>query len=536
MRPHLAIPFTTLAATLALAGSAAADVRYAAPAGDGPQTDCLLADPCSIENAVGFAGVDDTVRLLAGTYTLTDTLDLFDGGVTLEPATPGTRPVIRLNANTKATVRVAVGGLNPKPVTIRGLEVESLSGDSNSDDHPALQLNSPATVTDVLARSRARVITQGSNDPAPTVLEDVRVEQVAGTERAVKLATAAGPLTARRLVVEAATGGVGIEVTGVGAELTDSTARGGGTGAMLRDGAVGRRLTVAGTLHGALVDGPATLTDTVATASGLNGRAVLVEGPGIVQLRNITAVAGGVGSVGLLAGGGPTTARNVIARGTALDLKAAPGTLTVDHASFRTADGITDGGANQAADPQFVDAAAGDFRLAPTSPAIDAGVADDQLAATDLAGASRFQLAAPDLGAYEAAAKGAPQQPGPGGTPADTTAPAVTALRGSGKRRGAAKARFSLGEAANVTVKLERRKAGKRKGGRCVKPTRKLRNAKRCTRFVTVATTTRSLAAGSASVKLGRKLAAGRYRVTVVAQDAAGNRAQPVGKRFKVAR
>ena len=127
----------SLAATLALAGSAAADVRYAAPDGDGPQGQCALADPCSLANAVGFATIDDAVRVLDGTYTLTDTLDFFDAGVSLEPATPGTRPVIRLDADTKPTVRVAVGGLNPQPVTIRGFEIESLSGDSNADDHPA---------------------------------------------------------------------------------------------------------------------------------------------------------------------------------------------------------------------------------------------------------------------------------------------------------------------------------------------------------------------------------------------------------------
>jgi hypothetical protein len=228
---------------------------------------------------------------------------------------------------------------------------------------------------------------------------------------------------------------------------------------------------------------------------------------------------------------GVTTLRNVIARGDGTDIQALAGTLTVDHSNFRTQEGITDGGANQSGDPQFLDAAAGDFRLAPTSPAIDAGIADDVIGATDRAGASRFQLAAPDLGAFEAAAKGAPQPSAPA---ADVTAPALTALRATGKRRGAATASFALGEAATVTVKLERRKAGKRQGGRCVKPTRKLRKAKRCARFVAVATTSKSLGAGTATVKVGRKLAAGRYRVTVAAKDAAGNAAKPVSATFKV--
>jgi hypothetical protein len=530
MRLQFAIPFTTLAATLALAGTAAADIRYAAPDGDGPQGTCALADPCSIQNAVGFAVENDTVRLLDGTYTLTATLGLLDQGVTLEPATPGTRPRIELDDDTDPTVRVSVLGVNPQPVTIRGLEIESLSGNSDVDDHPALQLNTPATVSDVVARSRGRVITQGTDDTAATLIEDVRVEQVAGTERAMTLGTSAGPVTARRLTVEAATGGTGVDV--FGAELTDSTVRGGATGVLLGEGSTSRRLTVSGTLRGAVLDGPATLTDSVATANGLNARALVVDGPGQVQLRNVTAVATGGGSVGILAGVGPTIARNMIARGEALDVKSAPGNLTIGHSNFRTADAFTDGGANQSGDPLFVNAAGGDFRLAPTSPAIDAGIADDKLGVTDLTGASRFQGAAPDLGAFEAV-PAAPQPPAQGGD-ADTVAPSVSALRAAAKRRGAATARFALGEAATVKVRLERAKAGKRKGGRCVAPTRKLRKAKRCTRFVAVATTTKSLPAGQAKVTLGRKLAAGRYRLTVVATDAAGNVAKPVAKRFRV--
>jgi hypothetical protein len=529
MRPHFAIPFTTLAATLALAGTAAADIRYAAPDGDGPQGTCALEDPCSIQNAVGFAVDDDTVRLLDGTYTLSATLGIFDHGVTLEPATAGTRPRIELDDDTNPTVRVAVIGANPQPVTVRGLEIESLSGDSNADDHPALQLNTPATVRDVVARSRGRVITQGTDDPAATLLEDVRVEQVAGTERAVTLGTSAGPVTARRLTVEAATGATGIETSG--AELVDSSVRGGATGVLLGEGSTGRRLAVTGSLLGAVLDGPATLTDSVATANGLNARALVVDGPGQVQLRNVTAVASGAGSLGILGGVGPTTARNMIARGEALDVKSSPGNLTIDHSNFRTADGATDGGANQSGDPLFANPAGGDFRLGAGSPAIDAGVTDDKLGVTDLAGASRFQGAAPDLGALEAT-PAAPAPPAQGGDP-DTTAPAVRGLRGAAKRRGAATARFSLGEAATVKVRLERAKAGKKKGGRCVKPTRKLRKAKRCTRFVAVATTTKSLPAGPAKVTLGRKLAAGRYRLTVVATDAAGNAAKPAAKRFR---
>ena len=501
MRLHLATSLTAVAATLALTGSASAAERFAAPDGDGANP-CAQADPCNLSLAAEFAGDGDVVRVLDGTYDLPNRLDMLDGGVTMEPAVPGTRPVIRLDSDTNPTILVSEPDADPKRITIRGFRIENTSGQSDTDTHPAVRVNSTATLTDLVVRSRARVLDVVVNDPGATAIEDSQVEQVAGTTRALVLSTGAvpeGTVTGRRLTVDAATGAIGAYVSGVGAELLDSIVRGGEIGVVLDDGTVARRISASGTGVGVLGQGTTTITDSVATANGENARGIVaLAAP--TRIRNVTAIAGGAGSFGIGNAGAATTARNVIARGETTDLHVGGGAMTVDHSNFRTQFGIADGGANQSADPQFVNAAAGDFRLAPTSPAIDAGLADDVLSATDRDGASRFQLAAPDLGAYEAAVKSAPQPPaGPGGG-ADVSAPALTALRADGKRRGAAKARFTLGEAATVTVKLQRAKPGKRKAGRCVKPARKLRKAKACTRFVSVATAVRTLPAGAATL------------------------------------
>lgn len=65
--------------------------------------------------------------------------------------------------------------------------------------------------------------------------------------------------------------------------------------------------------------------------------------------------------------------------------------------------------------------------------------------------------------------------------------------------------RFVLSEPATATITLNREQAGKRRGSRCVPPTRKLRKAKNCTRRVRVRTLKVAAKAGRNTVALATK-------------------------------
>ncbi|MCW2995408.1 MAG: repeat protein, partial [Conexibacter sp.] len=128
----------------------------------------------------------------------------------------------------------------------------------------------------------------------------------------------------------------------------------------------------------------------------------------------------------------------------------------------------------------------------------------------------------------------------PGGPAKDTTAPRLSKLtakpavatRARGKRKAkAATLRFSLSEAATVTFTGEQVLAGRTSGKRCVAGRK---TGKACITYKKLGGSLRvngKAGSGTASfaAKLGtKKLGAGRYRLTAVAIDAAGNRSAPV--------
>ena len=102
--------------------------------------------------------------------------------------------------------------------------------------------------------------------------------------------------------------------------------------------------------------------------------------------------------------------------------------------------------------------------------------------------------------------------------------------------------RFRLSEAATVRIAIERAGHGRKRGKRCLKPTRRLRDARRCRRYVAVGTLTRrDLKAGSRRIafsgRIGRRaLLPWRYRARLTATDLSGNRSRTRKLRFRVVR
>jgi hypothetical protein len=101
--------------------------------------------------------------------------------------------------------------------------------------------------------------------------------------------------------------------------------------------------------------------------------------------------------------------------------------------------------------------------------------------------------------------------------------------------------RYTLSENARVVFTIEKATVGRWVGRSCRKQTRSNRKRRRCTRYVRAGRFARQSTAGANkqrfSGRIGRRsLKPGKYRATLVATDAAGNRAAPRRLRFRVVR
>ena len=154
-------------------------------------------------------------------------------------------------------------------------------------------------------------------------------------------------------------------------------------------------------------------------------------------------------------------------------------------------------------------------------------------------------LAVPDIGAFES-----PARPNliPVLSEVSLTNRVFAPVRASGSQRRRARRprrgttfRYTLSEAARVTIVIERRAKGRRVRGRCRRPARRNRNRPRCTRWVRATTLSADEAAGAQETAFtGRKgrraLRAGRYRARISATDIAGASSPEQRRRFRIVR
>jgi len=184
-----------------------------------------------------------------------------------------------------------------------------------------------------------------------------------------------------------------------------------------------------------------------------------------------------------------------------------------------------------------------DYHLRGGSPAIDSG-APGGLApgqpATDLDGQARIAAAGPaacpagriDRGAFEVRGYTCP----PAVPARDRTRPSLKvapAARGA-TAAGGLRLRVSLSEAARITGTITRTARGRRVGRRC---STRARRGRRCTVAVVVKRLRFNGRRGRSTVRASlRGVRPGRYTLTLVATDRAGNRSRRVTLRFAVSK
>jgi hypothetical protein len=308
----------------------------------------------------------------------------------------------------------------------------------------------------------------------------------------------------------------------------------------------------------------------VAIDSGAN-----VPGTFSSTLRNVTAFSSGGSAISARATSDANftlAATNVIARGDPEDVFASsdPGTtatVNLDHSNYatRTTSGtgssITDPttNSNQTAAPSFVDLPNGDFHQLAGSPTVDAGANDPLNGPFDFEGSARQLGAATDIGADEFVPPSG--SIGSGGSTqalaavsglsfsntafaADGSGPPATNAKRKKPPRGT-RVSFLLNEAATVRFTVTRRARGRkvRRGKKtvCVKPTKRNRKRKACTRVITLkGSFSRNGVAGKNSFHFtgrlnGKKLKPRRYRL-VATPTAGGKKGKPASRAFRIVR
>ncbi len=584
-----------LTAGLAAPASAGAATRYITPGGLNSGSCLTTGTACSysrVLNAGGPTVNGDTVMVAPGSYNVNAAEISLTKRVDVIGSNAGPKPVFLGSDSNVKTFQLVAGSAG---TTLTNIDVRA-SGS-----------NSTALWSDVQMTGRQLALASGATCvylTAPgSTLEDITASATSSGSSCIN-AVVAGTTLRRLDITQSGSGSSGLFFGGDGSTAEDVRVLSAGLAASFYNPAnaaqrttVRRAVLSGANYHSTLTSGPVLLTDSFLRASGPSGGALSVM-TGDTQVRNLTAIATGTDSHAIRVESAPPAtptnllARNVIARGVfaAIVLEPGkpdpscigipgcafpdhvPGTAARSHSNTGSVVGaVQDLGGNQTDNPQFRDPAAGDYRLSPGSPAIDAGTGDALNGPLDLNGLQRTLGAAPDIGAYEFDPGPAANDPPPAGVPGgtvpegssgngdtvmpDTIMPLVGGARVTNRvftvtraqtpvtartKRGTAFS-YMLSETSKMEITIQRRAAGRRKGTRCVKPTRALARAKRCTRYVAAGKLTRVNQMGSVKVPFSgrvgkRALPAGTYRATLLATDMAGNKSVPAQLTFRIVR
>ena len=118
-------------------------------------------------------------------------------------------------------------------------------------------------------------------------------------------------------------------------------------------------------------------------------------------------------------------------------------------------------------------------------------------------------------------------------TPVGATAGSTVRL--SALQFNATRVRFRVSERASVSLLVQRVLPGRRSGTRCVKRTARNRRARSCARLVRALSGRTTVEPGLSTARL-RRLAAGRYRVRLLATDLSSGKTSTLIRYFVLRR
>ncbi len=531
---------------LAVPAGASAAVRHAVPAGGALSGACNAAAPCTLEQAIAGAAVDDTVRVAGGTYGFAAPLALSAGGIVVEGDPAGAPPLLQWTGSPNASAIL----LSAYGQTLRHLRVE---GGVNGAE---VLVRTTGTVGDAtLDHVQVRNVGSGTGVAARTSL--LRDSVVTSTGAGAIAAILTGTITSSTLVADGLGGNALLVSTGffggdAAATVRNTILRGAVSGwdAEVRDqdAVDGTTATLdvdfssfgAGRLTGTGVDkeivtGAANVTALSPLLAGLPG------GADIHQLRGSPTIDAGTATATL---GAQDIDGDPRVFGTATDIGAdeymPPPVVTlqgvvVGDTSAAITGLITPRGSTTSWKLEYgptadygTTAGGGDVpgtvESQPTSSTLSGLKPGTTYHVRVVGSSAKGTTAGPDL-AFKTTTS-------PLGDTAGSRRPSITSasLARNRVRRGTvAGLRVRSTQAGTLEIVIARLQTGRRRGKACVA-------AKRCTAAVRVTALARKVLSGNNGPLplVTTKLRRGRYRLTLSVVNGAGKRSKAVSRILRI--